>query len=607
MILVGDVLERLADLDAESVQCCVTSPPYFGLRSYLPAGHPDKAKEVGTERTPEEYTARLVEVFRGVRRVLRRDGCVWLNLGDSFAAGGGGPKPSNIGGFTNQTPVTPSRMAPPGLKPKDLIGIPWRTAFALQADGWYLRQAVTWCKTAPMPESVTDRPSSATEMVFLLTKSARYFYDADAVRVPHARLWDADKNGGSLCGTDGRDQAVIGGHGRAGRAKSEPNPAGRNLWNYWVLSPEQFSARAAGYGTTGITIPDCPVHGDSDLARTVRRQARDGVLRAAEKRRNRRTASRLALEPEAAPVARTSLHSEPGCTSSTEQSRTPGSNHASRMPIGQPSHGDHQTDVGTSDHTSRIAGPGETPHGSSDSPGQSCVPAAMSRSTQSHRTDLAPESDPSYTPSAQTSAHTGGMSALPGFAALLTHNSENSTEEDSASDEKRTGHDQTGLSSGYRCTCPDYYIDHYAVMPQKLAEPCILAGTSEAGCCRVCGAPWERVVERERVAKAKPSGKGWRVDIAMSDANGDVRRGLLADQWQAHTTGWRPTCTHAGEPWPCLVLDPFLGSGTVGLVAERLARRWVGIELDERSAQIARDRTAQLGLGRLLAAGGGES
>ena len=172
-IIIADVLDGLAQLPDESVQMCVTSPPYFGLRDYGQDG------QIGLEKTPEEYVAKMVDVFREVRRVLRKDGTVWLNLGDSYAAHNGGTH-----GYNDGRKNRDKRRAAGvyhGLKPKDLIGIPWRVAFALQADGWYLRQDIIWHKPNPMPESVTDRCTKAHEYVFLLSKSARYFYDHVAV------------------------------------------------------------------------------------------------------------------------------------------------------------------------------------------------------------------------------------------------------------------------------------------------------------------------------------------------------------------------------------------------------------------------------------------
>jgi DNA modification methylase len=163
--------------DFFSVHCCVTSPPYFGLRDY------GNAAQIGLEPTPAEFVAQLVEVFREVRRVLRDDGTLWLNLGDSYA-GYHGNKNSVIptsatNGWTNGTNENErtSTANRNGLKSKDLIGIPWRVAFALQADGWYLRQDIIWHKPNPMPESVRDRCTKAHEYVFLLSKSERYFYD----------------------------------------------------------------------------------------------------------------------------------------------------------------------------------------------------------------------------------------------------------------------------------------------------------------------------------------------------------------------------------------------------------------------------------------------
>lgn len=183
-ILTGDCRQRLRDLPEESVHCVVTSPPYWGLRDYGIGG------QVGLEETADAYIATLVDVFREVWRVLRQDGTIWLNLGDSYAGSWGAQAKRETPGEISRNSVRnhPKRVRntgsirQAGLKPKDLIGIPWRVAFALQADGWYLRSEIVWAKPNPMPESVTDRPTSAHEKVFLLTKSPRYFYDAEAIR-----------------------------------------------------------------------------------------------------------------------------------------------------------------------------------------------------------------------------------------------------------------------------------------------------------------------------------------------------------------------------------------------------------------------------------------
>ncbi len=189
-LICADVLEGLAQLPDESVHCVVTSPPYWGLRDYGTDG------QVGLEATLDEYVAKMVAMFREVRRVLRSDGTLWLNMGDCYAGSCGaqsrehaGKHAPNVSALSaNQVKaaqirnLTGSMERTPGLKPKDLIGMPWRIAFALQADGWWLRSDILWAKPNPMPESVTDRPTKAHEYVFLLSKSARYYYDADAVR-----------------------------------------------------------------------------------------------------------------------------------------------------------------------------------------------------------------------------------------------------------------------------------------------------------------------------------------------------------------------------------------------------------------------------------------
>jgi len=177
-ILLGDALEQLRTLGSESVHCCVTSPPYFNLRDYGIPG------QIGRERTPEEYIDRLVEVFREVRRVLCPGGTLWLNIGDSYTSGGG--KTRDCDKKLPARAMDQRPQMPAGLKPKDLIGIPWMLAFALRSDGWYLRQDIIWHKTRCIPESVRDRCTRNHEYIFLLSKSERYFFDADAVREPVA-------------------------------------------------------------------------------------------------------------------------------------------------------------------------------------------------------------------------------------------------------------------------------------------------------------------------------------------------------------------------------------------------------------------------------------
>lgn len=245
--LIGDCRELLPTLPAASVQCVVTSPPYWGLRDYKVKG------QFGLEATMEEYVANMVDVFRAVRRVLRDDGTLWMNLGDVYNSGTtavSGPSPGNtVGGYQNSEKVGRRRINAPELRPKNLVGIPWRVALALQADGWYLRSDIIWHKPNPMPESVTDRPIKAHEYVFLLSKSERYYYDAEAVRegVTETAHMRRAKNGG------GQNLSHIAGVGPKSaepglgiKANSSFQSAvtdlvwSRNLRDVWTIATEPY-------------------------------------------------------------------------------------------------------------------------------------------------------------------------------------------------------------------------------------------------------------------------------------------------------------------------------------------------------------------------------
>ena len=367
-ILVGDCRETLKSLPDGSVQCCVTSPPYYGLRDY---GHDG---QLGLEPTPDEYVANLVAVFREVRRVLRDDGTVWLNLGDSYGGAAGNTRGDGAGGGKErgEKMFRSAIGRDKGGRPKDLLGIPWRVAFALQADGWWLRSDIVWAKPNPMPESVTDRPTKAHEYVFLLSKSQTYYYDADAIAEGIA---DSTR-----------------------RIHSNPNVQPR-------------AAALGGWksdrgGHSGLT------NGPSHIG--------DGT-------RNARTVWTITTQP--------------------------------------------------------------------------------------------------------------------------------------------------------------YKENHFAVFPEELARRCIVAGTSQKGCCPECGAPWERVVERpDQIRRTAAIG-------AFERRDRDRPNGAdLANRAPAVTTGWRPTCDHEAEPVPCVVLDPFAGSGTVGAVAVGNGRAAVLCELNAEYTDMARRR-----------------
>ncbi len=205
-IITGDCLDVLPTLPEGKFQCCVTSPPYWGLRDY------DHPSQIGAEDSPVEYVENLVRVFREVKRILRKDGTVWLNIGDGYARNGGtgGHGPNAIVGNTKKLIQKRNCKVPDvwGLKDRDLMGLPWRVAFALQEDGWILRSRITWVKRTAMPESVKNRPTTATEEIFLLSRSPTYFYDPTGVR----------------------------------------EQSGANLRNFWVLGPEpSFEGHPAAF------------------------------------------------------------------------------------------------------------------------------------------------------------------------------------------------------------------------------------------------------------------------------------------------------------------------------------------------------------------------
>lgn len=273
-ILVGDCIEMMRTLPDESVHTCVTSPPYFGLRDYGVEG------QIGLEETPAEFIARLVEVFREVRRVLRADGTAWVNMGDSYASIAGGYAPNGSAGKHDTVSAATRgavrrgyrRKPHDGFKAKDLMGMPWRLAFALQDDGWYLRQDIIWNKPNPMPESVRDRCTKSHEYIFLLSKSGRYYFDQKALLEPcspntHARLSQAvieqvgseranggAKSNGNMKAVARKTNGVGWGHGTdaeersRGRIKDNASmdsalaimPTERNKRSVWTVPTHSF-------------------------------------------------------------------------------------------------------------------------------------------------------------------------------------------------------------------------------------------------------------------------------------------------------------------------------------------------------------------------------
>ncbi|MCA4078758.1 site-specific DNA-methyltransferase [Pseudomonas kurunegalensis] len=232
-ILVGDCIEMMRNLPDQSVHTCITSPPYFGLRDYGVDG------QIGLEASPREFIERLVAVFREVRRVLRDDGTLWVNMGDSYSNGGRtwrAPDKKSEGRAMETRPDD-------GLKPKDLLGMPWRLAFALQDDGWYLRQDIVWAKPNPMPESVRDRCTKAHEYLFLLSKSPRYYFDQDAIREP-ARAQAAPESASRRNSFARETKYTDGEHGQTAQHRTGRNDVDydetRNKRSVWTVSTASF-------------------------------------------------------------------------------------------------------------------------------------------------------------------------------------------------------------------------------------------------------------------------------------------------------------------------------------------------------------------------------
>lgn len=430
-ILHGDAFIELRKLPDASIHCCVTSPPYWGLRDY------DVEGQIGLEPTPELYVQHLVEIFREVRRVLRNDGTLWLNLGDSYAGGITGTnsqKASTLGGGKDtqrEAFKRPDKLAA-GLKPKDLVGIPWRVAFALQADDWWLRSDIIWAKSNPMPESCTDRPTSSHEHIFLLTKSGATTYwthrDLSGVRSqPKSdyRWFDRANDNAETTDKPSNWRTELLADGETKRWQRV------NLWRGHDYFYDQDAIREP-FNYPGRTYnPDVSNHKTAKLKEQGNR-----------------------------------------CTSGLHDGRTQ---------YGDPQRGRNKRDV-------------------------------------------------------------------------------------------------------WWVTTRSFPDAHFAVYPPELIRPCILAGTSERGCCPECGAPWERVVERTgHVNKREPAHQPGNTPTKV-DSTG------WAPTTRA-TKHWRPTCScDAGEPIPCIVLDPFMGAGTTGLVAKQEGRHYLGIELDPEWAEKAQER-----------------
>ena len=692
---VGHVLDVLRVMPEASVHCCVTSPPYWGLRSYAGAQEQiwdgaegcehqwsaegrrhqgggngggaatvgrdqsarDEVKEIrtgrfcdgcgawrgglGLEPSPLLYIEHMVQVFREVWRVLRPDGTLWLNLGDSYC-GKGGTQTAYKG----------------GLKEKDLVGMPWRVAFALQADGWWLRSDVVWSKPNPMPESVTDRPTKAHEYIFLLTKSERYFYDADAVREQPSdstmarwkgRPYHKRQNEGYDPYFDFETKAR---QGHKGEQNMGVNEAGRNLRTVWTIPTKPFSDlgldfTSADYvgddGKPYKVSQDCPIHSPPGAPQT-KRTGRDDGQQGHHTLRNPRNVPYPDGEHEALRASRSPRNNEAnvGGISPPHILESMGGNKTQVEPTGADGLTSAEQTLSRTNHNGDASAPLLD---NLDLRGRPCSPSANVRNIGNHKTDRAPSTMSPCIASARTTADKPGTLESLWNSGPSSHSRENNTSADGVEDVKENGPSaQTrlhteGISSSNICTCRVNSLSHFATFPPELVEVCIKAGTSERGCCSATGAPWVREVE----AKGGTIGKSWHdhaddLNAGMSQAttnatdfgkmhDGTYRRELRGWQptcgvpvvreidppkepeglrnrggdtkmafhtWRilnpARTVGWRPSCNHGGEPVPCMVLDPFAGSGTTLAVARSLGRSSIGIDIAEEYRALATKR-----------------
>lgn len=266
-IIQNDAISGLETLPDNSINCCVTSPPYWGLRDY------GMSDQIGLEATPEEFIAKLVAVFREVKRVLRDDGTLWVNIGDSYCSTAPGTMGDPLHIKEASDEVRKSRQkyrqeTPTGMKPKDLVGIPWMLAFALRADGWYLRQDIIWSKTACMPESVKDRCTKSHEYIFLLSKQPKYYFDHAAIMEPVAASTAADKRFQKGAFTENRPNRSFTGSASKGSGMLKPGDTESSLRSkrsVWSTAPAQLKEAHFATFPEDLIVPcikaGCPIDG----------------------------------------------------------------------------------------------------------------------------------------------------------------------------------------------------------------------------------------------------------------------------------------------------------------------------------------------------------
>jgi len=491
----GDVRQVLSELEPESVQCVVTSPPYWGLRDYGSDG------QLGLEATPEEYIDNMVAVFREVKRVLRKDGTVWLNIGDNYFGGGRGEDRKYKEAYDSVENSKPDWKKIKGLKPKDLIGIPWRLALALQADGWWLRNDIIWSKPNPMPEPVKDRLTKSHEYIFLLTKSKTYYYDHESIKEPYSESSIQRINQSTFDTQKGGSKD----YGKVSVHDSNTNSIRGTL--------EKFKENL-GSGRNRRTVWDVGKYGNAGTEAMYRQ----GM--------HRDRGKKLIVTRPDLPSQKEFVDFIRSKTNAKELSGKSG------------------IKLSTVEHWFRY-----------DESGFSFPNVEDWMIIKDFVKDE--DMDKRLT---NVKFH---------YDSIKSTNGRN----------RRTVWDISTKS---------YSGAHFATFPEEIPELCIKAGTSKAGCCASCGAPIERVVEKAGTVNQK-WGKQNKVDASRNDAaEGSGLRTGDVNVYQ--TKGWKPSCECNAEKVPCIVLDPFAGSGTTCAVASRLGRDSIGIELNEEYLKLARKR-----------------
>lgn len=522
----GDSLAVLRQMPSESVQMVVTSPPFYRQRDYGVAG------QIGLEDTLAQYLGRLVAIFAEVRRVLRKDGICFVEMGDSYSGGGHGPGGK---GDEHSQRMGSENFRIKTMAPKQLLGVPWRLAFAMQDDGWILRRDIIWHKVNCLPESVQDRPTASHTYIFLFAKSQRYFWDAFAVRESSntAGTTNLTSFGGSAltpesdtaldandCATDCRGQLNL--------RQTENSIIGTvALKTKYFEIIKSIGISIVSEGSKGDFVIDLqPLYVSASLAlitSTLQRlSANNTPVRAT-------VIDATALERGATFAHAVDTIPLPDAFFRTESMPEP---YALLTRIAN----EHRTAIITLDY----GGAGE--------------PLLISGILR-----------PSHMP----------------HSTINTRNNQG-----------RNCRDVWAIPTEPLPTIVG--IDHFAAYPTELARRCIAAGTSEKGCCPVCHKPWMRMVEEvpPPVCTRAPKRPG----LASNDsaaagirAKHDNWNGPELAAWKAaHPAAidWHPQCSHDADPIPCTVLDPFSGAGTTMLAANRLDRHGVGIELSPKSCKM---------------------